>query len=148
MRVLGALGLCLLVANCGLMAQQQQKDRIAQIKAQQQSIFADCGERYPKVKGQFVTRATCMQPGLELYRNLTPYPDLLDQEIALRMAVAEKLDTGKMTIAEGDLALTQGHSQIASEEQRRDASNRSVRAQESAAAGFSCTKVGNTINCF
>ena len=152
MRAFKTSMLCLLVGGCMMTAQQQQQERIAQIKAESDRIFAECDTKFKKVKGQFVNRATCMQPGLNLYRPLTPYADLLDQEIALRMAVAEKLDSGKMTIAEGDLALTQGHSQVASEEQRRNASNRSVAAQEEAAAnsgrGFSCIRSGSTVNCF
>lgn len=137
-------------------ARQKQQERIVQVKAESERIFAECDVKFKKVKGQFINRAACRQPGLNLYRPLTPYPDLLDQEIALRMAVAEKLDTGKMTIAEGDLALTQGHSQVASEEHRRDLAKRSVAAQEEAAEAaaassyrsISCTRSGTSVNCW
>ena len=43
-------------------------------------------------------------PGSNLYRPFVPYPDLLDRVIATRLALAEKLDAGKMTIAEAELA--------------------------------------------
>jgi hypothetical protein len=109
------------------MAAKHQQERIAQIKSQADGIIADCDGKIPAVKGQFVNRQRCKRPALELYKQLTPYADLVDQEIAMRMAVAEKLDTGKMTMAEAELATAQSHSQIMSEEQRRNLSSRSWR---------------------
>ena len=84
-----------------------------------------------------------------------PFPDLLDQENATRLALAEKVQAGKMTIIERNQQFSQFHSQIIAEEQRRMLANRSVNAQESAAAAqwrasnpVSCTKIGNTVNCY
>ena len=51
--------------------------------------------------------AECKTPGSNLYRPFVPYPDLLDRVIATRLALAEKLDAGKMTIAEAELASAQ-----------------------------------------
>jgi hypothetical protein len=152
MRIVGIIALCLSLGGCGAMAAKQQEERVAQIKSQGDGIIADCDGKFPAVKGQFVNRQRCKRPALELYKQLTPYPDLVDQEIAMRMAVSEKLDTGKMTMAEAELATAQSHSLIMSEEQRRNLSSRSVEAQESVAAaswrGVSCNKIGNTVNCF
>ena len=84
-----------------------------------------------------------------------PYPDLMDQELAARMAIAEKLQAGKMTLAEANLAQAQTHSQLMAEEQYRSLSGRAVSAQEVAAsaawrasAPVSCTTSGNTTSSY
>jgi hypothetical protein len=82
--------------------------------------------------------------------------DLLEQRTApTRLALAEKVQAGKMTIIERNQQFSQFHSQIIAEEQRRMLANRAVGAQESAAAAqwrasnpVSCTKIGNTVNCY
>ena len=148
MRAFEALGLCLLVAGC-ITAQSQQQEREAKAVAQANQIFADCDAKIPKAKGQYVKLTNCKLAGLNVIRPLSPNPDLVDQEAALRMAIAEKVDAGKMTIAEAELAQTQGHSQIVAEEQRRSVTNRSADAQEQAASrSFRCIRSGNTTNCF
>ena len=148
MRVLGTFGLCLFVSGC-ITAHSQQQEREAQAVAQANSIFAECDAKIPKVKGQYVKLTNCKLAGLNVIRPLSPNPDLVDQEAALRMAVAEKVDAGKMTVAEAELAQTQGHSQIVAEEQRRNVTNRSADAQELAASrSFRCIRSGNTTNCY
>jgi hypothetical protein len=148
----GLAGLCAILSGCGLMAAKERQEAIAVARAEQETIFAECDAKFPKARGNFVNRAKCRQPGLELYAKLVPYPDLLQQDIAMRMVMAEKLDAGQITVAQAELEGAQAHSQIVAEEQRRSLAMRSVNAQESAAAaawkGTTCSRVGNTVNCF
>jgi hypothetical protein len=149
---IGLAGVCAILSGCGLMAVRERQEAIAKARAEQEALFAECEEKFPKTRGNFVNRAKCRQPGLELYAKLVPYPDLLQQDIALRTAIAEKLDAGQLTVAQGELEIAQAHSQIVTEEQRRTLAVRSVNAQQSAAAaawkGTTCSRVGNTVNCF
>jgi hypothetical protein len=152
MRVFFVAAMCAVLGGCGLIAAKERQEAIAKARAEQEAIFAECDTKYPKTRGNFVNRAKCRQAGLELYRPLVPYPDLLQQDIAMRMVMAEKMDAGQITLAQAELEGAQLHSQIVAEEQRRSLASRSVNAQESAAAaawkGTSCTRIGNTVNCY
>jgi hypothetical protein len=68
------------------------------------------------------------------------------------MSIAEQVQNGQLTIAQANEMLANKNSAMFSEEQRRNLANRAVAAQESAAAAagapVSCTKIGNTVNCF
>jgi hypothetical protein len=84
-----------------------------------------------------------------------PYPDLMDLNIAARMALAERIQNGQLTMAQGNEEMMRKPSEIVAEEQRRLLANRSVRAQENiadarlqAVGPHSCTRTGNTVPCF
>jgi hypothetical protein len=84
-----------------------------------------------------------------------PYPDLWDVYIASRIVIAERVQKGQISIAEGDEAFAQKRSDLAAEEQRRLLANRSVAAQENiasaslqAAGPRSCIQASNTVTCF
>jgi hypothetical protein len=129
MRVLVVLGLCCLLAGCGLMARKEREEQQASAKAQSDAAMADCEVQFPKGGKRYIEKTQCQNGAMNIIRPFMPYPDLVDQDMASRMAVAE--------------------------EQRRMLNNRSVGAQESAAAAawrasspVSCTKNGNTVNCY
>jgi hypothetical protein len=81
-------------------------------------------------------------------RPAVTYPDLMDLFIARRMAVAEQVERGQITIAQANESIATKQSEIVAEEQRRNLANRSVAAQESAAGPVSCTRFGNTVSCY
>ena len=155
MRIFLVLGLCGLLAGCGLMARKEREEQQAAAKAQSDAAMADCESKFPQGGKQYVERAQCINAGVAIMRPFVPFPDLLDQDMANRAAMAERLQQGKITLAEANSELAQRRSQIVAEEQRRQLSGRAVSAQESAAAAawrasspVSCTKYSNTVSCY
>ena len=146
----------LLVAGCGLARQQEMRERIAAVNAQAQAAAQACDSTVPPGNPKTaVSRAKCQVEAMAIRRPIVPHPDLLDALMAARMSVAEQVQTGKLTIAQGNEIMANKNSALISEEQRRNLANRSVAAQESAAAAswaasgpVSCTKVGNTVDCY
>jgi hypothetical protein len=155
MRFVAIVASCVALASCGLYQRQQLQEAFATAKAQQEAAMAECIAKYPPGGKQYIEKAQCQNNAMNILRPFMPYPDLLDQDMASRMAIAEKLQQGKFTLAEANLQQSQAHSQIVAEEQRRQLSGRAVSAQESAAAAawrasapVSCTRVGNTTSCY
>lgn len=93
----------------------------------------ECYREFRNPIKQAVARAACENQNMELLRPSMRYPDLMDQELAYNLVLAEKVQHGKMTMIEREAAAAQFHSQVIAEEQRRDLAQRAVRAQESAA---------------
>lgn len=155
MRIFFIVVLSCCVAGCGLMARKEREEQAAAAKAAMEQGFADCKARYPEGSKQYVEKNRCDADAAKAIRPFVSYPDLFDKDWAARAVIAERLQTGKMSLAEANLEATQIHSDIAAEEQRRNLANRSVGAQESAAAAawrasspVSCTRTGNTTTCF
>jgi len=149
------ISLSMSVAGCGIIAQKKRQEEFAAVKASADRMLADCDLKYKKIKGQMLDRMKCRGEAFALYKSQLPFPDLLDQEITSLMVVAERVDTGAMTYAEGEQAASEIHSRMVAEEQRRMLANRSVSAQESAAsaawrasAPVTCTRSGNSTTCF
>ena len=84
-----------------------------------QAANEECRRKYPDQIRQSVAYATCENRNLELLRPTMVYPDLIDQELANNLLLAEKVQTGKMTPIEMKALKAQLHSQIVSEFQRR-----------------------------
>jgi hypothetical protein len=74
-------------------------------------------------------------------RSLDPNPDLFDQLLALYALVAEQVQSGKITLAEGEYRLSVGISRVTTEAKNR-------RAQKQAADGLFCAASGNIMQCF
>lgn len=120
--------------------------------------FAQCTAEYdsqPTGKKNHIVKTKCDLAAALSIRPYVPYPDLFDQEWATRAVIAERLQAGKMTPAEANQESTTMHANISAEEQRRALAGRTVSAQESAAsaawrasAPVSCTRIGNTTNCY
>jgi hypothetical protein len=128
-KTLCALALIALsVAGCGLAQTAALKERSA-------AGMQDCDVRFPKDDAKIaVSRAQCLNDALAILRPTMPYPDLLDQYLAIHMALAEQVQKGQLTIAQGNAAIAQKKSELAAEEQRRSLASRSVVAQENRAA--------------
>jgi hypothetical protein len=130
--------------------------RVDELKAKTQEAEQQCSITWPPGNPKTaVSRAKCQTDPLAIMRPVHPYPDLLDLFIASRMAIAERVQNGQMTIAQANEAIATKRSELVAEEQRRQLANRSVSAQENAAAAslvaagpHSCTAIGNTVNCF
>lgn len=143
-----------ILAGCGLVARKEQAEREAALKHQFEATLADCNQRLPPNTKRQRDRANCINGAMNLYRGSLPFTDLLDQEMAARLAIAEQVETGKLTLAQGDLEFSRVHSNLVAEEQRRMLASRSVNAQESAAsaawrasAPVTCTRSGNSTTC-
>jgi hypothetical protein len=80
------------------------------------------------------------------------YPDIWDAYFATLQAVAERAQKGEVSMAQAEQLLAQKRSDAVAEEQRRLLANRSVIAQENAAAAAddprACMRIGYTISCF
>jgi hypothetical protein len=146
----------LVVASCGLVRQRELQERIDTLNAQARTASKACDSTFPAGNPKTaVARAKCQVDALAIRRPIVKHPDLMDSFIATRMSVAEQVQNGRLTVAQANEILANKNSEVVSEEQRRNLAQRSVAAQESVAAAswatsgpVSCTKVGNTVNCY
>jgi hypothetical protein len=113
--------------------------------------FADCKTQWPEVTKQAVERNRCYSQAAQPLRQFNTYPDIFDKVWADRGVIAERLQAGKLTVAEATQQITQTISEATAEEQRRNLANRAVNAQEVMAVAASgptvCNRVGNTTIC-
>ena len=143
-------------AGCGLARQQEAQAKAAALQVQHKAALQGCDEKVPSGNPKTtVARAQCINAAIGILRPLVPYPDLLDLTQAHLLAAAERVEKGQLTIAQASELIAQKNSEIAAEEQRRNLANRAVAAQEGVAAANlmaagprSCTRYGNTVNCF
>jgi hypothetical protein len=101
----------------------------AQVQAQQnppastlnqiQAANEECKRKYPDPVRQAIAYTSCENRNMELLRPSMVYPDLMDQEVANNLMLAEKVQKGKMTLIEMKAVKAQLHSQIVTEFQRR-----------------------------
>jgi hypothetical protein len=98
---------------------QAQQNPPAPLLNQIQAANEECKRKYPDPVRQAIAYATCENRNMELLRPSMVYPDLMDQELANNLMLAEKLQKGKMTLIEMKAVKAQLHSQIVSEFQRR-----------------------------
>jgi hypothetical protein len=101
----------------------------AQVRAQQnppapllnkiQAANEECKRKYPDPIKQAMAYATCENRNMELLRPSMVYPDLMDQELANNLMLAEKVQKGRMTLIEMKAVKAQLHSQIVTEFGRR-----------------------------
>jgi hypothetical protein len=99
--------------------QQAQQNPAGSVLNQIQAGNEECKRKYPDAVKQAMTIATCENKNLELLRPQMVYPDLMDQELANNLMLAEKVQKGKMTLIEMKAVKAQLHSQIVTEFQRR-----------------------------
>ena len=132
MRALAVLALTIGLAGCGFGAQREHQQLVAAGMQQWQEANLACGARYSEDVSNAMARARCLNSADENLKQaiLYPYPDLINLRMAKRIELAEKAEAGKITRAQMVLEWSQLLTQLASEEQRRSDSGRSVRAQE------------------
>jgi hypothetical protein len=98
---------------------QAQQNPPAPVLNQIQAANEECRRKYPDPVKQATAYATCENRNMELLRPSMVYPDLMDQELANNLMLAEKVQRGKMTLIEMKAVKAQLHSQIVTEFQRR-----------------------------
>ena len=135
-RLCVALALAALIAGCGLARQRELAAQMAALREQSAAAMKECGEKFPKMA---VTRAQCVNAALVIVQPTLPYPDLLQVYMADHMVVAEDIQAGRTSIAQGNAVLARKWSELVGEEQRRRLANRTVTAQEQTAAAASST---------
>lgn len=155
MRIFLAIALSTSVAGCGLAARQERAEQIAAARAQSQAGFEECKARYPEGSKDFIGKHRCDAEAASVLRQFATYPDLFDRYWAFRGVTAERLQAGKITLAEAREQVAENQSKIAAEEQQRNLANRSVAAQETTARAAlvstmptTCTRNGNSTTCF
>ena len=99
--------------------QQAQQNPVGSVLSQIQAGNEECRRKYPDPIKQAMASATCENKNMELLRPQMVYPDLMDQELANNLMLAEKVQKGKMTLIEMKAVKAQLHSQIVTEFQRR-----------------------------
>lgn len=155
LRVYWILPICAILGGCGLARQKEAQERYQTIISEVTLWVEDCRKRFPEGQKTALARSQCIGKATEGLKGISPYPDLIDQENANRDVLAEKWQKGQMTEVEYRAQFAQMHSQMEAERQRRQMLNRSVSAQESAAAAawqasspVTCTKLGNSTTCY
>ena len=134
MRIIIVASLCATLGGCGYLARKDMEEKQQAAVAQMQAGYAECKARFPEEAKQWVAKQQCETAAAQAIRPYVSYPDLFDRYQAERAVFAERLQTGKMTLAEANQAASSARSQLTEDEQRRNLANRSVGAQESAAA--------------
>jgi hypothetical protein len=118
--------------------------------------LAECHNGYPDQITQAVARAGCVIKATELLRPLLPFPELLDQENALRKSLAEQVQSGKVSLLERNDQIHKLHIKLLAEEQGRlqsappDATKTSLAATQWRLSNpETCTRLGaNSAICY
>jgi hypothetical protein len=148
---------------------KQQAADNAQLIEQSKAAMAACDAKFPAGDAKTaVVRRKCINDGFAIkLPTFGPDQDLVRGVMADSMVIAEEVQSGKMTIADGNAAIAEKWSKAVTESQRRANSKDSVLAQQSAAAaqqqpaaaaepedvipvalpGFTCTQNGTMTTC-
>jgi hypothetical protein len=118
---------------------QAQQNPPASVLNQIQAANEECKRKYPDPVRQAIDYTSCENRNMELLRPSMVYPDLMDQELANNLMLAEKVQKGKMTLIEMKAVKAQLHSQIVTEFQRRQLA-------KTAAAPRPAAPAANTVN--
>jgi hypothetical protein len=156
MRLLMVTVACVLIAGCGSSHQADQQEAPDSTLDDMNEALAACRRTYPDEITQAVARGACVNRAIAPLRPLLRFPDLLDQEIALRKSLAEQVQNNKVSLLDRLVQITELHKKMLAEEQSRVSANPSVPAQETVAAALwrgsnpaSCANLGgNTQHCF
>jgi len=111
---------------------QTPQNPAASVLNQIQAANEQCRRKYPEPIKQAIDYTTCENRNMELLRPSMVYPDLMDQELANNLMLAEKVQKGKMTPIEMKAMKAQLHSQIVSEFQRRQLAKTAVASRPAA----------------
>lgn len=168
--------LSLALCGCGTAPRVQADDQTKQQAAvnarlieELKAAMAACDAKFPAGDPKTaVVRRQCINDGFAIkLPTFGPDQDLVRAVMADSMVIAEQVQSGKITIAEGNAAIADKWSKAVTESQRRANSKNSVLAQQSAAAaqqppaaaaedadvvpvalpGFTCKQNGNMTTC-
>jgi len=118
----------------GQIQAQAPQNPAAQVLSQIQAANEECRRKYPDSIKQALDYAGCENRNMELLRPSMVYPDLMDQELANNLMLAEKVQKGKMTLIEMKAVKAQLHSQIVTEFQRRQLAKTAAASRPAAPA--------------
>jgi hypothetical protein len=121
MKVAQTIFAVLLAAALSGCADYQAQQQAAQIKGQNKAAMRDCKNKFSTVTPQnIVAAAQCRNAAMAITLPLLgSNQDLAQRFMAQRLAIAEKVQKGKLTVAEGSAAIWQKYSEAESELQRR-----------------------------
>src|SRR3954463_16084751 len=126
-----------LLSGCQAAQQAQREALEAEVKARiTQAVQACHAQRFPTS----VARAQCRNDAEAQARPFFPYPDLLDQRLAARLALAHEVDRKQLSEREAQRAFGRMMERILSEDQRRTASDFSSSVQDGGVARSSATR--------
>ena len=117
-RVLAVLVQVTLVTGCGS-SRQIDLGESEPSPANLNEALAECRNKHPDQLTQAAVRAACMIKTTEILRPLLPFPELLDQENALRKSLAEQVQSGGISLLERNRQMTKFHAKLLAEEQER-----------------------------
>jgi hypothetical protein len=155
--------IAILIAGCGIARPREAAAQMSALRQQSAATMKECGEKFPPGNPKTsVARAQCVNAALAIAQPTLPYPDLLQVYMADHMAVAEDIQTGRATIAQGNSILARKWSELVGEEQRRQLATLTVAAQVQGAAAASsaaaaswqaagprtCNYGANMVTCF
>ena len=118
---------------------EAQQNPASAVLNQIQAANEDCKRKHPDPVKQAIAYTACENKNMELLRPSMVYPDLMDQELANNLMLAEKVQKGKMTPIEMKAAKAQLHSQIVSEFQRRQLAKVTATSRPTAPAAVNPT---------
>jgi negative regulator of sigma E activity len=124
---------------------QAQQNPPASVLNQIQAANEECKRKYPDPVRQAIDYTTCENRNMELLRPSMVYPDLLDQELANNLMLAEKVQKGKMTLIEMKAVKAQLHSQIVTEFQRRQLAKTAAASRPAAPAANMMNIAGQSV---
>ena len=108
----------MVLTGCGISRQVEQSEADP-APANLNDALAACRNGHPDQITQAVARAACVIKATEILRPLLPFPDLLDQENALRKSLAEQVQSGSISLLERNRQMTKFHAKLLAEEQGR-----------------------------
>src|SRR5262249_55063398 len=140
-------------------AQDRQQEHMAELRRQVEAQKQDCDNLYPRdVAGpqHYSQRVRCLnEVEAQVMRPFDPFPDLTDQRLAVRKALAADLDAGRLSEADANARLAAKTSEISAEERRRSETTGSISAEATAALtrqrvalGTTCNQTGAALSCF
>ncbi len=126
-----------LLSGCQVTQQAQRETLEAEVKARiAQAVQACHSQRLPTS----VARAQCRNDAEAQARPFFPYPDLLDQRLAARLALADKVDRKQLSEREAQRAFGRTMARLLSEDQHRTAPGLSGGTQDEGVARRSTTR--------
>lgn len=141
-----AILVCMAVAGCGIARQKEEKAAWAQAKAEGDK----CAATYRKFTMNW---AACTNEVQERLVSRVGAPsDYSRFLMASRVALSEKVSTGKMTYAEADLAFAQMNmnalSTVSARESAAETASAARQAARAASRPVTCNRFGTTVTCF
>jgi hypothetical protein len=126
-----------LLSGCQVAQQAQRETLQAEVKTRIAQAVQACHSQPFRTS---VVRAQCRNDAEAQARPFFPYPDLLDQRLAARLALADKIDRKQLSEREAQRAFGRTMVHLLSEDQPRTASDLSGSVQDGEVARRSTTR--------